>query len=483
MPSPSKRAFTRLQETVTDGRLGNSFFRREQLYRLYNGLQQESVAIQDATVRDSGNTPAEALVQLHMAFSIVKSLHNQIKPNEDLEVEYRVSKAQDARDYRIGVGIVVISPQEHTFLYSVLAPLSAAIAAGNAVIVVIENSLRVLPPLITKLLRESLDPGIFETVSTKAEDESINVVYVNQNGAADGGKSNTLDSPSSSLTIAIVDRSADIEEAAESLINARFAFNGTSPYAPDVVLVNEFAKKEFLRAVLKHALEHLTEDCDGEAERPARHRRSRNEVTTEGLTQKGFQTLISRSNGDVVEIADRNVLAKLSKVREKRLFVHSFSSLEDAIEVANGLESGRSLAAYAFADWKTCKYLLQFLDADIGLANIVPLEILVGPALPRGHDADISTRYRANLFNRPRQLYSKKPTLTLELEEILKAPNITAQKSIIARHWKLDQREPVTHILGYFERGLILGSIAVFLPVVLGLGTVLYYAVRQPVLL
>lgn len=56
-----------------------------------------------------------------------------------------------------------------------------------------------------------------------------------------------------SRCIAIVDRTADIESAAKAIATARFTFGGTSPYAPDLVLVNEFVKKEFFEACSRHA--------------------------------------------------------------------------------------------------------------------------------------------------------------------------------------------------------------------------------------
>lgn len=41
--------------------------------------------------------------------------------------------------------------------------------------------------------------------------------------------------------------------AARTIIAARFGFGGTSPYAPDLVLVNEFVKKDFFEACSKYA--------------------------------------------------------------------------------------------------------------------------------------------------------------------------------------------------------------------------------------
>lgn len=53
--------------------------------------------------------------------------------------------------------------------------------------------------------------------------------------------------------MAIVDRSADIEAAAKAITTARFSFGGYSPYAPDLVLVNEFIKKDFFEACSRYA--------------------------------------------------------------------------------------------------------------------------------------------------------------------------------------------------------------------------------------
>jgi hypothetical protein len=60
--------------------------------------------------------------------------------------------------------------------------------------------------------------------------------------------SNRLCSPPNDLSVAVVDRTAKVSEAAASIISARRAFAGMSPHAPDVVIVNEFVKKSFIEA-------------------------------------------------------------------------------------------------------------------------------------------------------------------------------------------------------------------------------------------
>lgn len=59
-------------------------------------------------------------------------------------------------------------------------------------------------------------------------------------------------------TIAIVHRDADIESAAQTIVTARFSFQGTSPYSPDLVIVNDFIKSEFVEACTRHAARFAT---------------------------------------------------------------------------------------------------------------------------------------------------------------------------------------------------------------------------------
>ena len=51
--------------------------------------------------------------------------------------------------------------------------------------------------------------------------------------------------------MAIVDRTANIEDAAWAIVSARFSRAGTSSYAPDVVLINEFVIEEFIGLLSK----------------------------------------------------------------------------------------------------------------------------------------------------------------------------------------------------------------------------------------
>jgi hypothetical protein len=60
-----------------------------------------------------------------------------------------------------------------------------------------------------------------------------------------------LVSDATCLSIAIVDPTADVEQAANAICTVRYRFQGRSPYAPDVVLVNEWVRDDFVATCLK----------------------------------------------------------------------------------------------------------------------------------------------------------------------------------------------------------------------------------------
>ena len=117
------------------------------------------------------------------------------------------------------------------------------------------------------------------------------------------GKSLAL--PSSQKSIAVVDRTADVVSAAEHIIRARFGFRGRSPYAPDVVLVNEFVKKAFLDAAVQQSIKYSSVENgigDG-AENPRRQP----DRSTAVLAEK----LAATEKADIVFSSDRATVISL----------------------------------------------------------------------------------------------------------------------------------------------------------------------------
>lgn len=129
----------RLRAAAVDGRAQNVFFRQTQLERLCKGLLKDEEALRRAMITDSKYTESEAISVLHAAVQTIKDHYAALHPQRALEEEYRIAHGKDASDNDVPFGLVYIEPEAHTLLYSVCAPLAAAIAAGNCVAILVSG--------------------------------------------------------------------------------------------------------------------------------------------------------------------------------------------------------------------------------------------------------------------------------------------------------------------------------------------------------
>jgi aldehyde dehydrogenase (NAD+) len=82
-----------------------------------------------------GRTRTEAQIEFSLALTAVRERFAELEPKKELEDEYAVARGEDAGSLRLGYGTVYIKASaDHTPFYSAIAPLSAAIAAGNCVV-------------------------------------------------------------------------------------------------------------------------------------------------------------------------------------------------------------------------------------------------------------------------------------------------------------------------------------------------------------
>lgn len=158
-----------------------------------------------------------------------------------------------------------------------------------------------LPVLLRNILPDALDHDTFTIVSQRPDTSFMSKAFV-VSQIASNYQSGLL-SPASSRTVAIVDRTAKTNEAAEALVAARFALGGRSIYAPDVVLVNEFAMKPFVEAVIQHASRYLAGE-NGEARQQQSSSR-RSGLLDSIHKERSARILVSGSNWGVVEVQDR----------------------------------------------------------------------------------------------------------------------------------------------------------------------------------
>jgi len=131
----SVKPFSKVRSAAIDGRARNPFFKKTQLQKLHASLVANSAEIHKAIQKDTGHSAAEVRVEYWLALRCLAEVYDSIDTNTELQDEYRIANGKDAPDAREAVGVVVIEPTTHTFLYSLLSALAPAIGAGNCVIV------------------------------------------------------------------------------------------------------------------------------------------------------------------------------------------------------------------------------------------------------------------------------------------------------------------------------------------------------------
>jgi acyl-CoA reductase-like NAD-dependent aldehyde dehydrogenase len=126
---------TRVQAANIDGRARSPRFIQEQLRCLHDILVKNFRDIHQAISIDTGNSSAEVGIEYYLSLASLKAQYRSINPSQILDEEYSLAKGKDAPARRIAVGIVYIVPSAYSLFYSVITSLSAAIAAGNCVII------------------------------------------------------------------------------------------------------------------------------------------------------------------------------------------------------------------------------------------------------------------------------------------------------------------------------------------------------------
>jgi hypothetical protein len=290
--------------------------------------------------------------------------------------------------------------------------------------------------------------------------------------------------------IAIVDRTADLAVAAEYLVTARFAFGGTSPYAPDLVFVNEFVKKDFLEHVLKFAIPYLASsnetEPNGSPKSPTlggqKGSRTADALKSFESSKSWSSKVVTQgSNGAVVDLC--NLSALPPRANQPIFALSSMTSLEHAISVIyEDTESAAGLlAGYHFGTPSAGKYLSQFVIADVSFVNHIPYRLLLGPAAPSFHAIDIDNRYTKGHFTRPSPALIIPAASHTALTKVFdrKESRKAATDALGKATQEIKEKKRAEWIaIGYFEQGILIGLGLYGIPLLACIGTGLYYGVR-----
>lgn len=159
--------------------------------------------------------------------------------------------------------------------------------------------------ILKEILPTELDPDTFFTSAKPIQDSTIlsSALLVDQTSVSSTVATNALSSQNQRRTIAIVDRTADIDATAKAIVTARFKFQGASPYSPDLIIVNEFVKDEFFAASSKYASQIFA--SNGTAKKAGNN--------AEAQTRKAFDEALAKGQLSKFGSADF-VLADISDV-------------------------------------------------------------------------------------------------------------------------------------------------------------------------
>ncbi|KAG6357138.1 hypothetical protein INS49_015015 [Diaporthe citri] len=466
-------AIDRLQASAVDGRTENGRYRQDQLQRLHKALREKASQITAALVADSKSPSSEVDAEYYLGMEAVRHFYDSLDFEKDLKEEYSVVRGEDNLTRRVGAGMVVIRPTSHTRFYSIVTPLAAAIAAGNCIILELSETLSQVDSVLRQALTEALDVNTFYASKTTTDQSVLDgAVLVDQTG---NGPPSTLTtqllSSSQTRCVAIVDRSANIDDAARAITAARFSFGGTSPYAPDLVLVNEFVKKDFFEACSRYATSSFARDSS--VKRAGGDRRGDVQKAIKDAEDRKQVSSFGSNDFKLVDIVDRSSPIMDLKITGRYLPIATCSSLTDAIY--NRDFESPLLAGYLFAEPGSAKYLAQFLPSCISLINQIPTHLLVGPAAPTAHAPDFEHRYSRDMFSAARPQFVRKPAAALhKADELLSGgPNRGGVTAAALREAATRPLAPVKQssnkAVGFFEQGILTGAalyLSIILPVV-----------------
>jgi aldehyde dehydrogenase (NAD+) len=182
-----------------------------------------------------------------------------------------------------------------------------------------------------------------------------------------------------------------------------------------------------------------------------------------------------------------------TKVTEATLLVMSTTSLEDAIDFINSNYTHPSalqashLATYVFAEPKSAKYLSQFIRSNASFINTIPAALLIGPAAPHfpQQPLSIELRYTPEMFSACSPQLVQGSDFSAQISHALfgtgggKGSSSAKQLADLAAQPLKPTGQPLQHArIGFFEQGILIGLGTAATPILLGLGTGLWFGVR-----
>lgn len=123
-------SFLRIEIASLEGRAQSTRFRQNVLHSLHSALQSSEKLIKDAIRADTGHTDAEVTLEYVLTISELSKVYCDLS----LEDELKNRRSTDNLSATTSLGIIYIIPSKQNLFYSAVSAVSAALAAGNCVV-------------------------------------------------------------------------------------------------------------------------------------------------------------------------------------------------------------------------------------------------------------------------------------------------------------------------------------------------------------
>ncbi|OQV00734.1 hypothetical protein CLAIMM_06193 [Cladophialophora immunda] len=414
MSSRSAETVDLVLSTIQDGRTRDLRYRQRQLRSLHAWITGHVADIETGVQKTDHLSRPETRLLTILSLSRLREVYDALDLKTELADEYRIKNGQDHAGRQVPEELTYVVPERRLLFYNIMSILYVCIAAGSSVIVELPGDLGDAGNLVQSVFREALDKTAFVTLHHRGPADLLSCcLVVDQTGlVSTAGVGRLIGSEIGAATVAIVDRTADLDFAAQEIVKSRVAFAGKGAYAPGYILVNEFSETRFLDLVCKYADEVSTPSLNGTDSTPINR-------PSDAEKEKGQQegkVVFESPAFRLIKLSDRSSLWD-SRPARSIAFLAS-SSHEDAIDAVNAGGQKALLALYVFADPSAAKYLTQFVRTRVSFVNYIPTQILAWPAAPAGYPVSPDFLYTRAMIESASPQYLRPKEADLGLEEM-----------------------------------------------------------------
>ncbi|KAF4548394.1 Hypothetical protein D9617_28g065000 [Elsinoe fawcettii] len=444
-------AYGAVRTAWVERRLENVMERQKQLFNLHAILQRRQQSFFDLEIVRSKDAAQHVQKQLAVSFFAISEQYQALDFPASLAIERKVRDGHSDLSRRQPVGPVLIIPAASCPISSVLLPLSAAIAAGSAIL--IATPVNEIYAVLGSMIAESLDfeavkfTSVDVTKLTKAISSFTFGTAVLQDEELCDGLEACLrqQNPNiwsirsaTGMAATIIDRSAsDFQSIARTVLGATRSREGNQRRVARIVLIDEFVIKAFVREleVLQTTTTKVTSPWTGSAKSDPAVRLADTDISSSEL-RKAAQQFITNGSG---------MLLVPTRSLDHAIDLLSHSSATDTVQ-----------ALYIFSAQAEASYLAAFLSAQHTFINDIPWTSSAVSAPRSSRTQHGKSIFHTDDFSELRSVVSASKR---DLSDDIWSIHLLSSKALCQSLNTKKIKQAQGGRLSYFEQGLIVGLV------------------------